>query len=332
MPRITDINYFEDWEKPYVKIINTKKGTKNYSLGFVPLDVLIKNQPSKNRKIRFESVCIICGCKFEMLWSRFCRRINSETKMKSICGLCAVKVATNSNEWKKKNSESQLKVQGTPEARKRMSEILKKSRKEDPTISERISKSLKKTYRNNAELRKKISEASKRNWEREEYKQKVSPRGFHHGVFHSKDNGDIYFASSWELMFLVWCEDNKDIIKFGRCKDRITYKKPSGKSARYHPDFEVKFKNETWISEVKGSRSDYDLVSRKREAAKEFYGGESNKLYIMVYKEDLKRLGCFKGERKKLREWIKSLVEKGMVTYYGGPKKEDRDNIQGKSS
>jgi hypothetical protein len=74
------------------------------------------------------------------------------------------------------------------------------------------------------------------------------------------------------------------------------------------------------------------LVSRKREAAKEFYNDESNKLYIMIYKEDLKRLGCFQGARKKLREWIKSLVEKGMVTYYGGPKKEDRDKIQGKSS
>lgn len=331
MPRITDINYFDDWEKPYVKVIQTKKGTINYSIGTVPLEVLIRNKPKQTRKINAKSVCIVCKSDFEILWSRFCRRKNSETAMKCICGRCAVKVATSSEEWKKKNSEAQLKVQGTPEARKRMSEILKESWKDDPSISKRISESLRKYYRENPESRKKISEASKRNWEREEYKQKVTPRGFHHGIFHSNKNGDIYFASSWELMFLVWCEENKKVLKFGRCKDRIPYRKPNGGKVRYHPDFQVEFDNEIWIAEVKGSRSNYDLISRKREAAQEFYRG-SGKSYIMVYKEDLKRLGCYKGDREKLRKWLISLVEEGKITYHGGPKKEDKDRIQGKSS
>jgi len=79
-----------------------------------------------------------------------------------------------------------------------------------------------------------------------------------------------------------------------------------------------------------GSRSDFDLVTRKREAAQEFYSG-SGKSYIMIYKEDLERLGCFK-RSKKIREWIKDLVKEGRITYYGGPKKEDKENIQGKSS
>ena len=331
MPRITDLNHYEDWEKPYVKVIKTKKGTKNYSIGIVPLEVLIQNQPKKSRKIKTEAICKVCKYKFEMLWSRFCRRKNSETKMKCICGKCAIKVATNSDEWKKKNSESQLKAQGTPEARARMSKIVTESRKNNPDIGRRTSESLKKRYREDPSLRKKISEASKRNWERMEYKDKVSPRGFHHGIFHSKDNGDIYFASSWELMFLVWCDNNEEVIVFKRCEDRIVYKKPNGQKARYHPDFQVDLKSDVWIAEVKGSRSDYDLVSRKREAAQKFYKG-TNKSYIMVYKEDLKRLECFKGDRAKLRRWIKRLVEEERVTYYGGPKKEDKENIQGKST
>ena len=84
MARITDLNHYEDWEKPYVEIKKVSRW-KFYSLGIVPLDVLIKNQPRKHRRIKSKGVCEICKSDFEIMWNKFCRRKNSETNQRGAC-------------------------------------------------------------------------------------------------------------------------------------------------------------------------------------------------------------------------------------------------------
>ena len=90
-------------------------------------------------------------------------------------------------------------------------------------------------------------------------------------------------------MFLVWCENNPDVVEFRRCEDSISYEKPSGGIAYYHPDFRIEIDGKATVVEVKGGRSELDLVERKRQAAVRFYDDLAN--YVMIYKSDLKRMG-----------------------------------------
>lgn len=96
-----------------------------------------------------------------------------------------------------------------------------------------------------------------------------------------------------------------------RSRDAIEYNKPSGGTAYYHPDFEMKTGSVTRVVEVKGGRSDFDLVERKRCAAKMFYEDKAD--YVVLFKQDLQRLGVF---RKTVSKWIDGLVKAGVVDGY----------------
>jgi hypothetical protein len=194
-----------------------------------------------------------------------------------------------------------------------MSRILRDTWTADPDIRNRISKSLLRTYEGNDELRRKIGDASRRNWLRPEYQERVMGHGYHHGWFLSRC-GRIYFASSWELMFLIWCDGNRDVFGFKRSQDAIGYAKPNGGRAYYHPDFEVVKSDGVSVVEVKGGRSDFDLVERKRMAAELLYNGKVR--YSILFKQDLQRMGVFRQNRT-VGTWIGGLVASGKVDNYG---------------
>ena len=311
---------WEDWLKPYVvkKGMNRRKNqycsgmmvVSYYTVENVPFGSMYDHNVSKHIKWTIVGNCKECGKDFHNTWSNVWLR--KAFRGQEVCGKCSRKKQF-TELWRKHNSEAQKRVQGTPTAREKMSKILKKSWKDNPDRKKKLSLSLKKAYKDNPEYRKKVSEASKRNWRSLDYQIKVTGHGYHHGWLLSRC-GRIYFASSWELMFLLWCERNKDFSQFLRCEDRIPYEKPVGGSANYHPDFEIITKQEEKVvAEVKGGRSDIDLVRRKHEAAVRYYQGK--KTYVMVFKDDLKRMGVFRGNKVGL--WIQSLVEEGLVEYYG---------------
>jgi hypothetical protein len=198
-----------------------------------------------------------------------------------------------------------------------MSGILKESWAKNPERRVKMSKALLKTYDGNIELRRRIGEASRRCWENLDYQEKVTGHGYHHGYFISRC-GRIYFASSWELMFLVWCENNLLVSQFGRCEDRIRYEKPRGGSAYYHPDFQLTLNGKELIVEIKGGKSEIDLVERKRLAAIGYYQG--GKTYTIMYKADLMRMGIFRSNRV-AEVWILDLISQGKVEEHGCGKK-----------
>ena len=153
-----NITDWDMWVRPYVKKrkIAKRKSLFCFSITSVPFKVMLKNAESKTLKWNVSGVCKICGVSFQCPWNNMWLR--KRYKGIEVCGKC-VRKAAYTKEWKKNNSEAQKKVQGTPEARKRMSDTLKKKHKEDPSISRRISARLKKAYRDDPEYRAKVSRA-----------------------------------------------------------------------------------------------------------------------------------------------------------------------------
>ena len=281
-----------------------------YSVKSVPFKLMIEHKVSKYIKWSVSGVCIRCGTKFTSSWNNIW--LKKAFRGLEVCGKCSRKEQF-TDEWKSHNSETQKRIQGTPEARIRMSNILKKSWENDPNRHLRVSRSLKRVYENNIELRRKISEASRRNWLKPGHQEKVSGYGYHHGWYLSRC-GKVYFASSWELMFLVWCDNSEDVIKFGRNRDAIPYEKPKEGMAFYHPDFDIALCDRNVVVEIKGGRSELGLVERKKEAADRFYSGSKD--YMILYKDDLCRMGIFRDNRV-VGRWISEMVQNGKVEGYG---------------
>jgi hypothetical protein len=315
---------WEAWIRPYVerRVFGRRKNQYSaemtesvcYSIVSVPFKLMAKHRAKRHLKWKIAGVCKKCSSEFVSSWNNMWLR--KAFKGQEICGRCARKEQF-TDEWRRHNSEAQRRAQGTPQAKRRMSETLKKSWIKDPTIRTRISQSLLKTYDGNDDLRRKIGDASRRNWKKAEYQEKVTGKGYHHGWFISRC-GRIYFASSWELMFLMWCDEHLEVKTFGRSGDSIPYDKPMGGVAHYHPDFEIETKTDKTVVEVKGGKSDFDLVERKRMAAERFYNGAST--YVIIYRDDLKRMGIFR-ENRTVAQWIGQLVVSGKVQGYDFGKK-----------
>jgi uncharacterized protein (DUF1330 family) len=151
---------------------------------------------------------------------------------KPICRKCALKFATNSDEWRKSNSEAQYISQNNPIVLKKQRSAQLRLMKNDPLYAE---KRCSKSY---------ISGRIK---------------GFR-------------FDSSWELYFIVYCWVSKDISSIERYGGSITYTDSSGKKRKYYPDFIVQYKNKNKkIIEIKGSKK-YNNFHEKFNAARKKHG------------------------------------------------------------
>jgi hypothetical protein len=60
------------------------------------------------------------------------------------------------------------------------------------------------------------------------------------------DVKNIIYRSSWELKFMIYCDNNKNILEWGSEELFIPYISPvDGKKHRYFPDFYIKVKTKT---------------------------------------------------------------------------------------
>ena len=67
---------------------------------------------------------------------------------------------------------------------------------------------------------------------------------------------NIFYRSSWEKIFMRWCDRNQNIIEWGSEEFFIPYRAPDGKVRRYYPDFYIKVREQTgelkkYIIEIK---------------------------------------------------------------------------------
>lgn len=312
---------YEEWQKEYVVKFIGKDGYEKEKCGVIPIEIATENKLNKNSHVLVSGVCKLCGKDYVRVWRSISK--SKAVPGESYCGSCANKLYRQTPESRKINSENQLRVQGTPEARERMSKILIEKHKKDPSIGRRISDGLRKVYLERPELKAVISENSKKAWKKEGYQQKVTGFGYFSGYYVENGN-NIFFASSWELKFILWCRDNKDVKSFCRCEDWISYFYKGSKS-NYNPDFEVVLNNKIYVFEIKGKKSNADVVEKKRLAAIEFYKGQ--KEYVLLFKEDLKRMGISMIGHDTY-SFMKNLSDNGiikMVTFGKDNKKEQQE-------
>jgi len=59
---------------------------------------------------------------------------------------------------------------------------------------------------------------------------------------------NIFYRSSWEKIFMRWCDRNQNIIEWGSEEFFIPYRAPDGKVRRYYPDFYIKVRDQTGVS------------------------------------------------------------------------------------
>jgi len=94
---------------------------------------------------------------------------------------------------------------------------------------------------------------------------------------HSKYKGnpcEIYYRSSWEKKFMIFCDNNDSIIEYSSEEIIIPYRCPTdGRVHRYYPDFYIKVKSKTgsiskYLIEVKPERQVAGPVEKpKRKTA-----------------------------------------------------------------
>jgi len=87
------------------------------------------------------------------------------------------------------------------------------------------------------------------------------------------DPNNVWYRSSWELKFMIFCEMTPSVTEWGSEEIKIPYVKPSdGRVHRYVPDFYMKMGNDKYIIEVKPERETKEPVMRKSARGKRTLG------------------------------------------------------------
>jgi len=222
-----------------------------------PYERVYKFFPILKTKKQIEFKCVICG-KIDriklnkMKWRKICGT-------KPICRKCALSYATNTAEWKCKNSMAQLVSQNKPEVIEKQRQAQERLMKEDPLYIEK--------RRSNSFIAGKIN--------------------------------DIYFDSSWELFYIVYCFENKNIESINRYNGYLIYKDVNGRKRRYFPDFIVKYKDgNRKIIEIKGNKN-VSYIKEKSDVAQKTFGME----YETYNQKDLYNMGLKVRTVSFLKEW-----------------------------
>jgi hypothetical protein len=75
------------------------------------------------------------------------------------------------------------------------------------------------------------------------YKGRYNPK---HPEKYKGDSNNVIYRSSWELKFMIYCDNNKNILEWGSEEIFIPYVSPvDGKKHRYFPDFYIKTLNKS---------------------------------------------------------------------------------------
>lgn len=127
---------WDEWVRPYVvrRVVVRRKNQYDagmteshcYSVDKVPFGLMVLHRVAKHLKWKVEGRCFKCGKVFICSWNNLW--LKKRYKGQEVCGKCGRKEQF-TDAWKRNNSEAQKRVQGTPEARRRMSRILREDRK-----------------------------------------------------------------------------------------------------------------------------------------------------------------------------------------------------------
>ena len=130
------------------------------------------------------------------------------------------------------------------------------------------------------------------------YSGKFKPKNY------KKYKGDptkIYYRSLWERRFMVYCDNNPNILEWGSEEIIIPYRSPVDKKVhRYFPDFYIKYRNtlgelKREIIEVKPKSQCFPPKEPKRVTKKY----KQKVLTYIINQEKFKDAGEYRDDRKK---------------------------------
>jgi hypothetical protein len=229
----------------------------------------------KNTKVKIHLTCESCDTPATMQLNKFLKR--NYFLNKPICSKCILKLVTNSEEWKNKNSKAQKIAQNKPGQieKNRNAQIKRFNNTETREKYKKIGKKL----WENEEYRKKMTDVAKKKWQNPEYAKKVieNSRGSNKKGFYK----NLFYQSSYELAFLLKFEfENGSLSGIKRIDFSIPYVKKNKNIGYYYPDFLM---NNEYIIEVKGYGPwvDYDGLIRKNKAAKKYCKNNNYKFRVV---------------------------------------------------
>lgn len=260
------------------EIYNLKIENKN-----IPFEIAQKYFKDFNSKIKVEYICAKCNkrdiTQFQHLKER---SINVP-----YCNNCWLKIRTSENSnWLKKNSDSQLVIQNLPEVKKKNVESVKKFWRDNPDKL--------------AAMREKIlANPNVRNY------------NYNNGYYILEDGDRILFESSYELIYIWYCEQHKILIRRFNKKDGFIkyFNVAKMKESIYKPDFMI---NEDTIVEIKGTKINKVKEQQLMYEAKRDALIASGRKHIFLYKSDIKKMCNINRLRKGHRvfdSFIHNLVE-----------------------
>lgn len=195
----------------------------------------------KSRRVKCKLNCIVCHEVDVMNFKELGKRVNVKDE---VCRKCSLKYATSSVEWKEKNSQAQLKIQSTPEQKLKNALGVSKFWKDNPEMKEQVRQKLLSRY-NNPEKKAAFLLANS-------IDKKTYTLG---GFLQTKQFGNMYFDSSYELCYLLWLDKQAAITHVSRFNDWIPYTY-EGRIHHYQPDYILtKSNNDTVLVEIKSSLS-----------------------------------------------------------------------------
>lgn len=263
--------------------------------------------PKSRSRIIYDIPCCSCGKLFK-------RNVKSLKRSKKYSDFlfcsskCSSAVICKTDEWKNTNSIAQLKIQGTKEQKEKNRQGVLRSRQNEENYIKWIT-----GVRKNAQSevwRENLSKALKRRWKNPVERDKMLNNGrFYtaiHGDFFSKFSGKIRYESSYELLFLFFCDlKNKKVERFDipieYTVDKIKHK--------YYPDFNVEgdiieIKSKAIISKKENGNL---IFEEKNKAAEKFVKNSdiynSYKIYMETELEDF--CGCKMKARDYIFTWLK---------------------------
>lgn len=269
------------------EVINVFKNREK-SISFDLFKKYVGFWPQSKKKV--VGVCDVCGCIVER---KMCSVVGdhklSSLRNRLVCKNCTMAEVGKDVGWIKKQIEVQKIAQNKPETLKKMSESLKRTWSEDNEVTRKWRKSILE-HNTSKEKRQKISKSSKKCWENEEYREKQLKNfiGFNgiSGYFNSKFSGRIRFDSSYEFIFLFYCDlKNKKVERF---KGSIKYIL-NGKNHYYIPDFVI----DDVIYEIKSNYkmdnvTDKEEILAKKNSAEKFLENSKYKDYFLCFEDFLK--------------------------------------------
>lgn len=119
---------------------------------------------------------------------------------------------------------------------------------------------------------------------------------YHRGVHSSPKAGDCSYRSGWELVYMIWLDENPSVLKYSYEGLIIEYVSNirTGKLRKYYPDFMVDYEGRQELIEIKPAKRVTQVKVAKKLKAAEAWCKTHGVVFKVITEKELKVLGILK--------------------------------------